>query len=166
VRESKVWHEAEFLDKIQKKVFRVFLLAAHKSALQLCLEISISSNSRILVQFLEFNYCTKEENLIENPPSLRFKKSIQEPEVWELSRLCLENLTKLDVHEFVFWIVRAGTYWKRTDWGRDMMGTVWKSQIYWGQCEQEQFVRRQFEQELAEEVLQWKKETIDRDMLK
>ncbi len=39
--------EAEFLDEIQTKVLRVFLLAIHSHLyiLQLCLEISISSNS-------------------------------------------------------------------------------------------------------------------------
>ncbi len=61
---------AEFLDEIQKKVLRVFLLAIHSHPLQLWLEISTSSNSRNLSQFLEFSICTlqrrKEENLVEN----------------------------------------------------------------------------------------------------
>ncbi len=34
--------------------------------------------------------------------SLWFKKSIQKPQVWELSRLCPETFTKLFVHEFGF----------------------------------------------------------------
>ncbi len=63
--------EAEFLDEIQKKVLRVFLFAIYsQSPLQLWLEIYISSNSRNLLQFLEFSTCTlqrrKEENLVEN----------------------------------------------------------------------------------------------------
>jgi hypothetical protein len=50
--------EAEFLDIIQTKVFRVFLLdiSSHLYTLQLCLEIS--SNSCILLQFLQSSYCT------------------------------------------------------------------------------------------------------------
>ncbi len=35
------------------------------------------------------------------PLALWFKKSIQKPQVWELSRLCPETSTKLYVHEFV-----------------------------------------------------------------
>ncbi len=73
-----------------------------QSPLQLCLEISISSNSRNLLQFLYFSYCTlkrrNEENLIETIPP-----SIQKPQVWELSRLCPETSTKLYVHELGFW---------------------------------------------------------------
>ncbi len=34
------------------------------------------------------------------PPSLWFKKSIQKPQVWELSRLCSETWMKLYVHGF------------------------------------------------------------------
>ncbi len=36
-------------------------------------------------------------------PSLYLKKSIQKPQVWELSRLCPETSMKLYVHEFGFW---------------------------------------------------------------
>jgi hypothetical protein len=49
--------EAEFLDEIHTKVFRVFLLA-NQSPLQLCLKITNSSNSRNLLQFLQSSYCT------------------------------------------------------------------------------------------------------------
>jgi hypothetical protein len=45
----------EFLDEIQTKVLRVYLHAI-QSNLQLCLEIYLSSNSRNLLQFLEFIY--------------------------------------------------------------------------------------------------------------
>jgi hypothetical protein len=97
--------EAELLDKIKTKVLRVFLLAIHS---HLCLEISISSNSRNLLQFLEFlTVHWKGENRKTwwktMPPSPSFKKSIQKSHVWELSRLCPETLTKLYIHEFGFW---------------------------------------------------------------
>ncbi len=61
-------------------------------------------------------YCThtlyrrKEENLIENhTPSLWFKNSIQKPQVWELSRICLQTSTKLYFMNFasVFGFNRA-----------------------------------------------------------
>jgi hypothetical protein len=48
--------ETEFLAEIQTKVVSFFLLAIHNH-LQLCLEISISSKSRDLLQFLQFCYC-------------------------------------------------------------------------------------------------------------
>ncbi len=50
--------EAEFLDEIQTKVSRVSLRAIHSHlySLQLWLLISISSNSRNLLQFLEFSF--------------------------------------------------------------------------------------------------------------
>ncbi len=44
--------EAEFLDEIQSKVSKSFSPCYSKSPLQLCLEISTSSNSRNLLQFL------------------------------------------------------------------------------------------------------------------
>jgi hypothetical protein len=77
--------EAKFLDEIQTKILRVSLLAI-QSPQQLCLEISISSNSRNLLQFLQFSYCTlqrgNEKNMKENhTPSLRFRKSIQKSKV-------------------------------------------------------------------------------------
>ncbi len=42
------------------------------------------------------------------PPSLWFKKSIQKPQVWELSRLCPETSMKLYVHEFGFFTWSRG----------------------------------------------------------
>jgi hypothetical protein len=50
--------EAEFLDEIQTKVLRVSPPCYSQSPLQLCLEISTSSNSQNLFQFLDFSYCT------------------------------------------------------------------------------------------------------------
>ncbi len=63
-----------------------------QSPLQLGLKISISSNSRNLLQFLQFSYRRKEEKLKENhTPSLWFKKSVQKPQAYEivLSRIRL-----------------------------------------------------------------------------
>jgi hypothetical protein len=72
-----VQREAEFLDEIQAKVLIVFWQSVTS---QLCLEISISSNSCNLVQFLQFIYCTlyrrKEESPIENHTSFRMVKEI------------------------------------------------------------------------------------------
>jgi hypothetical protein len=48
--------EAEFLGEIQTKVLRVFLLAIHSHLYSF--EISISSNSRNILQFPQFIYCT------------------------------------------------------------------------------------------------------------
>jgi hypothetical protein len=80
--------------KSRTKVLRLLLLTFHSH-----LEIS-------KLQFPEFSYCTlkKREGLIENH-SL-FLKSIQKPQVRELSRLCPETSTKLYVQEFGF---RLGT---------------------------------------------------------
>ncbi len=69
-----------------------------KSPLQLCLEISISSNSRNLLQFLQCAtvHCKGERRKTwqkTTPPFLWFKKS----QVWELSRLCPETSKKLYV---------------------------------------------------------------------
>jgi hypothetical protein len=44
--------ETEFLDEIQTKVCRFFLLVIHSPPIQLCLEIYISSKLRNLLQFL------------------------------------------------------------------------------------------------------------------
>ncbi len=48
--------EAEFLEEIQTKVLRLFLLAIHSHNYRF--EISSSSNSRNLLQFLQFSYRT------------------------------------------------------------------------------------------------------------
>jgi hypothetical protein len=49
--------EAEFLDNILTKIFKSIPLSYSQSPLQLCLEISISSNSSNLLQFLQLSYC-------------------------------------------------------------------------------------------------------------
>jgi hypothetical protein len=97
------------LGRNTEKSLKSFPVCYSQSPLQLCLEISSSSNSHNLLQFLHFSYCTlkrrKEQNLIENhTPFPMFKKSIQKPQVWKLSRLCLETPSKLHsyIHEFGF----------------------------------------------------------------
>ncbi len=80
--------EAEFLDEIETKVLRVFLLLYSKSPPQLCHEIYISSNSRNLIQFLQCVtvHCKGERRktlLRTTPPSLWFKKSIQKLRFWD-----------------------------------------------------------------------------------
>jgi hypothetical protein len=101
--------EAEFLDKIQTQSLTSFRPCYSQPPLQLCLEISISSNHASSYLFLQILYTIKEKggkpdrNLF--PFYLWFKKSSQKPQVWELSRLvCPETSTKLYVHEFGFWI--------------------------------------------------------------
>ncbi len=96
-----------------------------QSPLQLCLEISISSNSGNLLRMfsnsrnllcistVRLMYTVKKKGEKPDrkpyppPPSIWFKKSIQKPQVWELSRLCPETSTKLYVHEFGF---RSGLF--------------------------------------------------------
>jgi len=70
-----------------------------ESPLQLCLEISTSSNSRNLLQFLQ---CVTVHYKGERKKPWWFKKSKQKPQVWELSRLWPETSTWLCVHEFGF----------------------------------------------------------------
>ncbi len=50
--------EADFLDDIKTKVLRVFLLAIHSHLYSFAFEISISSNSRNLLEiFFRFSDC-------------------------------------------------------------------------------------------------------------
>jgi len=80
-----------------------------QSSLQLCLEISsyfFKLTQPLIVSTVQL-YCTlerrKEENLIENhTPRPMVKKSMQKPQVWELSRSFPETSTKFYVHEFGF----------------------------------------------------------------
>jgi hypothetical protein len=51
--------EAEFMDEIQTKEFSSY----SQSPIQLCLEISISSNSRNLLQFLQFSKGERKKTL-------------------------------------------------------------------------------------------------------
>ncbi len=50
--------EAEFLDEIQTKVLKIYFLAIHSHFYSFDLRFLFLSNSRNLLQFLEFSYCT------------------------------------------------------------------------------------------------------------
>ncbi len=100
--------EAEFWGEIQTKVWRVFLLACYSQSKSIALHwdfyffkvtqpLTVSRVTGSIVK--EKRRKTWWKTI---PPSLWFKKSIQKPQVWELSRLWLESSTKLYVHEFGF----------------------------------------------------------------
>ncbi len=96
------------LGRYPDKSLKSFPPCYSQSPLRLCLEISISSNSRNLLQFLEVSYCTlyrrKEEILLENHTPLPMnKKSTHKPQVWDSQ----DYAQKLDIHEFGFICKRA-----------------------------------------------------------
>ncbi len=99
--------EAEFLEEIQTKVLRVFLLAIHSHFYSFALRFlflqihatSYSFYSLVTVHCEGERRKTWEKTL---PPSLSLKKSIQKPQVWEIWRLGPETSTKLYIHEFGF----------------------------------------------------------------
>ncbi len=93
--------EAEFLDEIQTKVLRVFPPSFSQSPLQLCHEIFVYFFKLTLpftVTTVQLLYTVKEKGGNPDrkpyPLSLWFKKSIQKPKVWELSRLWPETSMK------------------------------------------------------------------------
>ncbi len=73
---STVQSPGRIVERNPDKSLKSFPPCSSQSPLQLCLEIYISSNSRNLLQFLEFSYCTlqkiKEESLIENHAPLHY----------------------------------------------------------------------------------------------
>jgi hypothetical protein len=92
------------------KILQSFPPCYSQSPLQICLEISISSKSSNLLQFLHCitGHCNGERRKTwqkTTPPSLWFRKSVlkwfrisvQKPQVWELSRLRPETSKKLSV---------------------------------------------------------------------
>ncbi len=119
--------EGEFLDKIQTKVFRVFLLAIHSHLYSFGLRFLFLQTRATFYIFLQthatsysFYKGERRKNLKNTiPPSLWFKKSIQKPQVWELLKLCPETSRKLHVHEFSFWIC-AG------DWAAALVPRRWR----------------------------------------
>jgi hypothetical protein len=105
--------EAAFLDEIQTKVLRVFLLAIHSHLYRYALRFlflqthatSYSFYSSVIVHCKVDRRKTWQKTI---PSSLWFKKSIQKPQIWENSRLCPETSTKkLYVHELSFRTVRV-----------------------------------------------------------
>jgi hypothetical protein len=78
-----------------------------KSPLQLCLEISISSKSRNLFQFVQCItvHCKGERRKTWQKtahPSLCLRNPYRNPQVWELSGLCPITSKKLYIHKFGF----------------------------------------------------------------
>ncbi len=80
--------EAEFLDEIQKKVLKVFLLATQSHLYSFALIFLFLQTLATSISFYSALWKT-------TPPSLWFKKSVQKPQVWELSRLGPETSKKL-----------------------------------------------------------------------
>jgi hypothetical protein len=77
--------EAEFLDEIQTKVLKVFLLAIQSDLYSFALKfLFLQTHATSYSLYIALLYTLKEkgENLLENhPPSLWFKKSLQNPQV-------------------------------------------------------------------------------------
>ncbi len=100
-------YRGRILGRNPDKSLQSFSACYSQSPLQVCFEISISSNSRNFLQFLQFSYCVlytvkeKGRNPDRKPYPLTYGLKIH-TETWELSRLCPETSTKLYVHEFGF----------------------------------------------------------------
>ncbi len=107
VQYNKPQYRDRILGRNPDKSLQSFPPCYSQSHLQLCLRflfLQIHANS--------YSFCKEERRktwwkII--PPSLWFKKSIQKPHVWELSRLCPETSTWLYVHEFGFSTVSPST---------------------------------------------------------
>jgi hypothetical protein len=83
------------------KSFKSFPSCYSQSPLQLCLRFLLLQTHATFYSFRKGERRKTWYKAI--PPSLWFKKSIQKPQVWELSRLCPETSTWLSVHEFGLW---------------------------------------------------------------
>ncbi len=102
--------EAEFLDEIQTKVLKAFLLAIQSHLNSFALKFLFLKTHATSYSFYSSAtvHCKRESRKTWSktiPPSLWFKKFIQKPlkKTLKLSRLCPESSTKLCVHEFCFW---------------------------------------------------------------
>ncbi len=84
-RSHPILYRGRILGRNPDKSLKSFPPCKSQSPLQLCLEISISSNSRNLFTISRVQL-----------------KSIKKPQVWGNSRLCPETSTKLYVHELGF----------------------------------------------------------------
>jgi hypothetical protein len=83
--------EAEFLDEIQTKVLRVSLLVIHSHLYSFVMRFLF-----LQIHPTSYSFCKGERR------KTWFKKLIQKPQGWELSRLCPETVMKLYVHKFGF----------------------------------------------------------------
>ncbi len=75
-----------------KKVLRVFLLAIHSHLYSFALNFHFSKLTQPLTVSVKEKGGKTERKTI--PPFLWFKKSIQKPQIWELSRFCPETSIK------------------------------------------------------------------------
>jgi hypothetical protein len=103
-RGIKTLTEAKFLDKMQTKIWGVLLLVLHSHLYSFSLGYLL-----LQTHATSYSFCKGERRKTRKktiPPSLWFKKSIQKPQLWELSRLCPETLMKfkLYVYEFGLWL--------------------------------------------------------------
>ncbi len=101
--------EAEFLNEIQTKVWRVFLLVTSQSPhTALPWHFHFFKLTQLLTVFLK----EKGEKPDKNPYPLPLwlKKAMQKRHVWKLSRLCPETSIKLSVHSWIR--LRYGTQFK------------------------------------------------------
>jgi hypothetical protein len=96
--------EGKFLDKMQTKVLWVFFLVIHSHLYSFALRFQFYQTHAT-----SYSFCVGERRktwLKTIPLSQWFKKSIQKPQVWELSKLCQETSMKLYnvqyVHEVGF----------------------------------------------------------------
>ncbi len=92
----------QILGQIQTKVLRVFLVAIHSHLDSFALRFLFLQTPATSYRFFSSVtvHCKGErkktwQKII--PPSLWFKKSLQKPQVWELSRLCPEISPKRNV---------------------------------------------------------------------
>jgi hypothetical protein len=102
-------NEAKFLDEMQTKVLRVFLLVIHNHSHLHSFALGLLCLACNLLQFLQFSYSTlhKEKG---GPPVRKpypllcslINSYINPKSAWALSRLCRETSTNLYVHEFCF----------------------------------------------------------------
>jgi hypothetical protein len=86
--------EAEFLEEIQTKVLRVFLLAIHRPLNSFALRFLFLQTYVTSYSFYS-SVTTKKGGKPTITLSLWFKKSIQKPQVWERSRLYARNLNEI-----------------------------------------------------------------------
>ncbi len=101
---------AEFLDEIQTKAVWVFLLVIHSHLYSFALDFYFFKLTQPLTVFCKGERRKTWKKTI--LPSLWVKKSIQNPQVWELPRLCPKISMKLYLHEFGFrtWLFYCSLY--------------------------------------------------------
>jgi hypothetical protein len=101
-RLNKMLFRGQILARNQDKSLESFPPCYSPPPLQLCLELSISSKSHNLLQFLQFQllYTVKEKGVKPNgkpSPSLWFKKSVQKPQAWEHAQKSQKNCTSMNL---------------------------------------------------------------------